>query len=306
LITFKCRLVSPLHTAEERYSNVQTCAPYILGSTLRGAMLSHIIRRLCPAEHFERLLGDNPDYHAKCPGPCGAKSLFDSTQTRFSFGRFPEDRPPRAFRSRVAIDRARFSVAEGALLQFDVIAPAGAGDGQAQFSFEVETADEFPADLLYDAARWAGEMGVGAFRNQGYGLFVVDGRPEVASLPAHEILPPGEYRLEVDTPYVLPPELPFGHASIRHDLGRSFGEDWFDQHIGSVKVEEVNLGYVGRWCYEDGKRHTRAVALPGSALRLSVTCELAAADATKLVRGLGEWAEVGFGRFTVAAALRRG
>lgn len=299
LITFTCRLVSPLHTAGERYSNVQTCAPYVLGSTLRGAMLGHIIRRLCPAEHFESLLGDNPGYHARCAGPCGAKPLFDPARTRFSFGRFPDDRPPRAFRSRVAIDRERCSVAEGALLQFEVISPVSSTGEGTCFNFEVEIPDESLTELAIDAARWAGEAGIGAFRNEGYGRFTVeDARPGFTPAP-QQALRVGAYRLAVDTPYVLP-GLPFGEAAIRGDLDRVGGDGWSAEWLDAVRVEEANLGYIGRWCYEDGQRHTRAVALPGSALTIHVKADLPADQAARIQRGLGEWAEVGFGRFRIA------
>jgi hypothetical protein len=304
LITFKCRLVSPLHTAAERYSNVQTCAPYLLGSTLRGAMLGQIIRRRCPAEHFHQLMGDNPGYHAKCPGPCGARPLFDPTRTRFSFGRFPRDNPPRAFRSRVAIDRERGSVARGALLQFEII-PLSERDGRPTcFDFEVEVPDDVPAELVREAVTWAGEAGVGAFRNQGFGRFIVEGTPAIAEPAADGARPPGTYLLTCDTPYVLPPGLPFGETSLRGDFDARLGAGWSNHHLGPVKVKEANLGYVGRWCYEsdEAERQTRAVALPGSLLSVAVTSEITPEDAARMLRGIGQWAEFGFGRFTINPA----
>ena len=301
VIAFNCRLVSPLHTAGERYSNVQTCAPYVLGSTLRGAMLSHIVRRLCPAEHFESLLCDNPGYHAQCPGPCGAKPLFDSARTRFSFGRFPDDRPPRAFRSRVAIDRERWSVAEGALLQFEVIPPSERDGKPTCFEFQVEVPDDVPAALVREAVTWAGEAGIGAFRNEGYGRFTVEDTPAGFTAAPQQALPAGRYRLEVETPYVLP-GLPFGEAALRGDLDSLLGDAWSANHLEEVRVEDANLGYVGRWCYEDGRRHTRAVALPGSVLSIGVKSDIDGSQATRILRGLGEWADVGFGRFTASCA----
>jgi len=299
LITFKCRLGSPLHTAAERYSNVQTCAPYILGSTLRGAMLGQIIRRKCPPEHFERLMANNPGYHAECPGPCGAKSLFDFALTRFSFGRFPHDDPPRAFRSRVAIDRARGSVAEGALLQFEVITPTDSKSNPVCFTFEVETADESLNGLIREAMAWAGEAGIGAFRNQGFGRFVVEDVSMSATPPAEKAMSPDDkYLLTADTPYVLPAGQSFDEA-FRSDLDRLLGSEWSEHHLGEVKVQEANLGYVGRWRYEGEKpgRETRAVALPGSTLLIEVTSEIPAEQTSRMLRGIGDWAEVGFGRF---------
>ncbi len=299
LITFKCRLASPLHTAAERYSNVQMCAPYVLGSTLRGAILGQIIRRRCPPEHFDLLMANNPGYHAECPGPCGAKSLFDSALTRFSFGRFPSDDPPRAFRSKVAIDRARWSVAESALLQFEVITPTDPEGNPVCFSFEVETTDESLNDLIREAVVWAGETGIGAFRNQGFGQFVVEDTSTSSVPPAEEAMPGGKHRLAVETPYVLPEGQSFDEA-FRGDLAKLLGAEWLDHHLGDVQVQEANLGYVGRWCYEGEKprRKTRAVALPGSTLMIAVNSNIPAEKTTRMLRGIGEWADVGFGRFT--------
>lgn len=304
IIAFICRFVSPFHTAGERYSNVHVCAPYVLGSTLRGAMLGQIIQRSCPEEHFARLLEKNPDYHSECPGPCGAKDLFCPTRTRFSFGEFDPEARPRIFRSRVAIDRERFSVAEGALLTFDAV-PGARENGEhaagSRFRFEVEVTSPELVDLVKETAIWAGEAGVGAFRNQGYGRFVVEGCqsvcPEAPSLSST----PDQHRLRVRTPWVLG-DLSFGEDAFRRDLSVLFGEDWCDTHFDHAAVTDANLGYIGRWCYEDGKRHVRAVALPGSALALTFNTQVSADDVQRLLRGIGEWSDMGFGRWSLDEA----
>jgi len=299
LITFTCRLASPLHTAGERYSNVQTCAPYVLGSTLRGALLGQIIQRRCAEDHFAELLQDNPGYHQRCPGPCGARPLFDPTQTRFSFGEFADDARARIFRSRVAIDRSSFSVAEGALLQLDAV-PGSRGEGtqaaSSRFAFEVEVPSAELLDTVREAASWAGEMGIGAFRNEGYGRFVVE-KDEVSSdEPSGPGWPRGARTLEVRTPYVLGKE-PFGEEALREGLTSAFGEGWCEQHLECASVRQVHLGYIGRWCYEDGNRHVRPVALPGSMLEVTFKQDVCPADAHRISRGIGEWEHIGFGRW---------
>jgi len=301
IIAFTCRFISPFHTAGERYSNVQVCAPYVLGSTLRGAMLSQIIQRLCPEEPFGQLLEDNPAYHARCPGPCGAQALFDGKQTRFSFGEFRPEARARIFRSRVAIDRERLSVAEGALLQLDAVPGCreeGKDGADSRFIFEVETPSEGLIPTVVEAAEWAGDAGIGAFRNEGYGRFVVEKHPVSSGEPDSPGWPAGELYLEARTPYVLG-KLSFGEEAFRRDLGAIFDNDWCDAHLGPVSVATVNLGYIGRWCYEDGKRHVRAVALPGSALKVTFKQGVCPDDVHRLLRGIGEWENTGFGRWRV-------
>ncbi len=301
IIELTCRLISPFHTAGERYSNVHVCAPYILGSTLRGAVLGQIIQRRCEGEHFDRLVVCNPGYHADCPGPCGAKPLFDRAQTRFSFGEFDDEARTRIFRSRVAIDRATFSVAEGALLQLDAVPGSRQGgengDG-SRFAFEVEVPSPDLVGLVREAAEWAGEMGIGAFRNQGYGRFVIENHCAAAAPCPVEGWPADEVRLVVKTPYVLG-DTSFGREGFLRDAARACGQEWCEAHLGDVSVAHVALGYIGRWCYEDGKRHVRAVALPGSALRVEVKQPVSPDDAQRLRRGIGDWEDVGFGRWEV-------
>jgi len=297
ILEFRCRFISPFHTAGERYSNVNVCAPYVLGSTLRGAILGQTIRRRCPEEAFAQLLSDNPAYHDRCPGPCGAQLLF-TEQTRFSFGEFPEDARTRIFRSRVAIDRERFSVAEGALLTFDAVPGERDQDREApdsRFTFEVEVPSGDLVGLVTEAASWAGDAGIGAFRNQGYGRFVVEKHEEKPDEPTEPGWPENEeVVLEVRSPFVLGAHQ-FGPDAFLQGLSCRFDEDWCEAHFGGAAIQQVHLGYIGRWCYEDGKRHVRAVALPGSALKVTFRQPVSAGDASRILRGLGEWNHMGFG-----------
>lgn len=218
---FPCHLISPFHSAAERYSNVHTCAPYILGSTLRGAVLSQVIKHYCTEEHFEHLKkeGNNPSYHTKsCPAPCGLRDLFDPNKTWFSFGEFsltqlyrrndgkePDKRV--YFRTRIAIDRETWSVAKRALLQFE-IRPANRNElnNGSRFSFTIDLPEELtsgePWTKICEAIKWAGFFGIGAFRNQGFGRFDV-GKPEPITPEPVKELPPDEYIFVAVTPYTL-------------------------------------------------------------------------------------------------------
>jgi hypothetical protein len=246
----------------------------------------------------------NPCYHLRCPGSCGAKALF-TKETRFSFGEFDKEARARIFRSRVAIDRERFSVAERALLTFDAVPGArvaGEKTQDSRFTFEVEVPPDDLAlvELVKQAAVWAGEAGIGAFRNQGYGRFVVECPTKVSPDEPTELgwAANQEIVLEARTPFVLK-EKQFGPEAFRQALSCKLGEDWCKTHFGDAPIEQVHLGYVGRWCYEDEKRHVRAVALPGSALKVTFNKCVSSTDAHHILRGLGEWEEVGFGRWEV-------
>jgi hypothetical protein len=144
--------------------------------------------------------------------------------------------------------------------------------------------------------------GIGAFRNQGFGRFAVEKTETKTELPVNGPLAPGKHLFLADTPYVVPSGQALGQACLERDLDALFAKGWSDLYLRTISVQAANLGYVGRWCYESSegsKRHTRLAALPGSALCVEIAQEIPAADAARLLRGMGEWAEVGFGRWAV-------
>jgi len=284
------------------YNNLYVSAPYILGSTLRGVILSAVIHRLCPPQDFASLQQNNPGHHAACAGGCGAKPLFDTTQTRFTFGFFEanDSAPsPRAERSKVAIARNTNSVAEGALLALDII-PAG-----SKFTFDLRFPAEIAQRLIDEAVAFAGEfLGVGRFRKQGFGRFEVE---EVRDwTPRSQPAPDGpELQLRFRTPYVVGQKLSDLPERLASDLSQALGEDRLVTHLGtnpeqSITVTHVEPGYIGRWCYEDGQRHTRAVCLPDTTVRFKVQKPFLPGDIEELGWGIGEWSDCGFGALEVA------
>lgn len=307
---FTCRFISPFHTSQRDYGNLATCAPFVLGSTLRGAVLGQAIQRTC--QRFNDLMtAEVPaDFHARCEGPCGLRELFLPT-TRFSFGQFPPDAPPPGVRTRVGMDRESWKAADGALLYAEVMLEGKSGDGDGGlFTFTID-APEGAAKALPELVAWAGEAGVGRFRNLGYGRFVVE------KAAVEEWQPPAAADLTtwtLRTPYVLRGEredkshvtlLPV-EASVKQDLVQALGEEW--QHLVELElVEYLGISYVYRWVFDrplkeehrlSGRRDCRAVLPAGTGIRLKLAPEADAQALAPVWRdGLGEWRECGFGEW---------
>jgi len=86
---FHCRFLSPFHSSAHNFSNVSTCAAFVPGSALRGAVLRWLIDRHCT--EIDKLHECNPCYHRKCQADCPLKPLFaKETQLRCTFGRFDD------------------------------------------------------------------------------------------------------------------------------------------------------------------------------------------------------------------------
>jgi hypothetical protein len=301
-LRFECQLISPFHTTRRGYSNLYACAPWIMGSTLRGATLYHLIQRHCPHQCFVRLQADNPGHHSVCSGDCGAQALFDENGTaRFSFGEFISDLS-RPFRTKIGIRRDTWSSAEAALLTYDVCPPG------ARFQFWVRLPEGVAPAIVEGAVVLAGEFGIGRFRSQGFGRYRVTACEPSAPPPPRAS---GRWlQCRLAAPYVLPcldaasgghqAQVAFGVQALRRDLVGLFGTDWVTTYLGEGSAELTALQatdteYVGRWCYEDGQRHTRQVVQGGARFELPLAATPPDADLCELAWGLGEWRHSGFG-----------
>ena len=123
-LLFRCRLLSPFHTTRQEYAGLWKCAPFVLGSTLRGALLSHLV-----TTHYDDAAIQAGTYQTE-----GIVAPFFASPPRiyFSFGHFLDEvgRGLEAH-TRIAIEREHGSVAEGALLSVEAVS-AG-----TEFTFEV-------------------------------------------------------------------------------------------------------------------------------------------------------------------------
>lgn len=306
VLHFRCRLTSPFHTTRQEYANLWKCAPFVLGSTLRGALLSHLI-----VTHY-----DDVDIQAGAYETKGVVAPFFASPpcAYFSLGRFPDDvELQMESHTRITIERHRGSVAEGALLSIEAV-PAGT-------PFEFDTLlpgdDGTLAQLVERGVReMVGTVGIGGLRSIGLGQFAVeDIRP--SSLPDHVDAvrlalpsPLGQHmRLTFTTPYVLADGQSPWNGDLTELAQRLQGELQKAAHIAGVSAPVVQQtdarirpDFVGRWSFEGECRENRLVAWPGSILRLQMdgSGDSTTTLAMALAFGIGEWAEWGFGRFEVA------
>ena len=275
------------------YSNVYTSSPYILGSTLRGAILRHLIDRYCKA--LDELQKDNPGFHSKskCQRDCPIRELFFEP-TRFSFGWFDGDSPENIqLLGRISLDRETNSVAERALLSIE----ARYDDS---FRFDVMISEERFISYIEEGAKLAGEWGIGRFKGVGWGRFKIQRvsyNPPSVSTPDKPT--PNELILRFRTPYVLEEGAhpPLGKEIVQSHIDEALGE------AGLVKIKEVkgfkipSISYVRRWSYEKNQRENRLVA--ESRTELIVVFEQAPTieQLQLLSWGIGEWGNCGFGSF---------
>lgn len=321
-LKFSCHTVSPFHTTRQEYSNLVKCAPFILGSTLRGAILTALIEReVCP--HVDKAkAAEDParlgELHRACENPaCPITPFFPAPDAApfvwFSFGKFDAAEPARLYRAatRIGLERATGSVAAGAIVTIESIAP------DTPFTFSVTLFGD--AMRLADDIEWAVQtaadtQGLGRFRSIGYGQFRmnqpaerirfaerVDGESTAwsAALAVHA---------KFATPYIIGvgdgkvvaldrKEFPSHIQSQAEKVLRAIGVDTPLPVVDAMLT--LTPEYVSRFSYEAGGPQHRLAAWEGSALTLSLArsdAETPRALAALSLLGLGEWRECGFGR----------
>ncbi|MBT9165182.1 MAG: hypothetical protein DDT23_01197 [candidate division WS2 bacterium] len=126
-LRFYCRTTTPFHTTSREYTNLVKSASFILGSTIRGAVLKTMIE-LFPCPMMNRLKDaqnskEVSDIHSKCSPECPMKPFFThSFLSNFSFGFFKSEDVDR-FSTRIGIERETASVAEGSIVTFESLSP---------------------------------------------------------------------------------------------------------------------------------------------------------------------------------------
>jgi len=320
ILQFHCRLTSSFHTTRQEYASLWKCAPFIPGSTLRGAALSHLIQVHCTPERIATLEGlEEPEeiaaFHCRCEEDCPVRSFFaEPSPVCFSFGQF-EGKWRFQEQTRIALAREAGSVAEGAIVSVETV------EAGTPFTFEVCLLGSGPTPEVIEAGvRGAAGVGIGGLRSIGLGQFAVKkvtSRPlgdHVADLRVHLPLhlDEGPLRLTFTTPYVLadgqsswdgdPEALAQRLEAELEGAAQAAGVEVSLPGIGWVDAA-LHPDFIGRWSYERGCRENRLVAWPGSTLtlHLSEPGDLETALALAQAFGLGDWATWGFGRFEVAA-----
>lgn len=319
-LTFTCRTTSPFHTTRQQYANLAKCAPFILGSTLRGAVLARLIEReVCP--HVDKALATTSieqigAAHRACENPqCPIKPFFpdphESPRVWFSFGLFEPANAARLYRAatRIALERDKGSVAEGAILTIESIAP------DTLFTFRITLLGD--ATRLADDVRWAVQataetQGIGRFRSLGYGQFRVE---KVQAHAFAQLVADAQAQwnaalasAEFVTPYVVGRGDGKVTGTDRDELIQALHEQ-LQTTLRAVGMTAPELRgaalsllpeYLSRFSYEQGGPQHRLVAWQGSRLTLEWAGDDAAtptALAVVSLLGLGEWSDCGFGQF---------
>jgi len=320
---------SPFHSTRQEFANLIKSAPYILGSTIRGALLKRLIERGgCP--HLDALHGSHDDAQlAAIHRDCALQPFFPGADELpsawFSFGQFtdgagsPLTAEQLAARyqahTRIALQRETHAVAAGAIVTLEMIAPG------TPFTFDVILFDDARAhaDALIQAAHDTGVgEGWGRFRSIGLGQFKIE-KEKVQRIQFEDWLAetpwalneddPTAFTFEFVTPYVLSRgETPMPSFDERvmaerltrevRDVLRAVGETEtaaeFSHGAFALRPEFISL-----YSYERGLRQNSLVTLERSWARAH------ALDASQAVRaltiagrlGIGEWSTRGFGCF---------
>ena len=300
---FHCRFTSPFHTSEHNFSNVSTCAPFVPGSTLRGAVLRWLIDRECT--EIEDLHRDNNAcFHLeKCRAECPIRPLF-GPKTRFTFGQFDDREEVAGTLTRVSLARDTRSAAEGGLWTAEV------RYGTFQFRVRLPNDDAKLHCRVVEAVKGAGELGVGRNKSLGWGRF------QVLRSDLHPVgpgpTPEKTMRWRFAAPYVVRcPESgdPLNSGTLQEDLHDAWSSHPSHSVLNSVAVHKAAFSYFRRWTYEtnvrepdeSGRRMNRLVAEAGTELELNFETAPTGEHLAALSWGLGEWRECGFGAIEVVA-----
>jgi len=324
ILGFKCRLETPFHSTEKRYKNLLKCAPYIFGSALRGELLSDMIIKNCKEEKITSLsfLEEEAkvlEYHSKCELSCAIKKVLCENRWNIivSFGKF-ETLRPRSI-TRIALSRDSRTSSEGTIINIEQI------EAGCNFSFEVvlHNDNEIIDEVKSSFENIGQYLGIGRYKNVGMGRFSIKDIVEkkVKDVMDEKIAQFGtsgrKYCLVFTTPFLLhhtngPLDLDQNRFALLFSqmlLNRSKElSEFFDLklEVKHIPIECIRTyiipDYISRYSLEESKKKNRLVAKAGSSFEVyfqnsndSLTVQLVLCS----LFGMGEWADVGFGRFSV-------
>jgi hypothetical protein len=321
VIRFNCRLTTPFHTSRQAYATYAECAPFVMGSTFRGAVLKHMVETHCDAEHMTALREDHPpaEVHRACDrDECPVKPFFEPPSLCYSFSFAALDDAKRAVRARIGLERETASVAEGAIVMVDVVEPGSPFTASVTLWGPTASAEEGVIEAFH--AVGVGE-GIGGRRSIGFGQYAVEQvvRRSLEEEVESQRPPPLErpYFLGCRSPLVLrefPPPLSEGReqagawlsARLREAASRvGAGSDLGSAEEAMIVSAELrgSTEVISRFSYEQPPGHERLnalVAWPESHFVIDVpegaVVDLEACVAAASVIGIGEWYDSGFGR----------
>jgi hypothetical protein len=330
ILKFDCRLLSPYHTTQHTHRSLLRCDPHILGSSLRGVILSYLIQTKCSESYLAELVSrksptEIQKFHRSCPEECLIKEMAGEADWLpvFSFGEFKTDFA-RGLQHRVAIDRERRTVAVGKIVSIEVI-PEGT---EFQFSVALPGSALYGKAQLEQAVRDTGKwFGVGHHKSIGFGRFEVTRASESSLLSEITRASAEASKLPSTLRLMLLSSMVLQTASNRFPLetgplGEALGGALFERTAEVSKRFDLPIplapnpilpgqcrfsfrpDYIHRDSFEEGTRKNALVALPESWFDVSfteLTEPLCQQLAVAQVLGVGSWADVGFGRLRTEA-----
>lgn len=331
LFRVKGKTLSPFHTTRRAYTSLVQTAPFVLGSTLRGALLSTIIRQInCPER--VRLQKENDSInickiHLNCEASCFVKHFFSPYQVLFSFGKFcakEENLYQRIIR--IAIEREKVSVAEGAIVNIEAI------QAETPFEFEIMLLGKilsFKEEIKKAINNIAVWEGIGRYQSIGFGQIQIDDIEEIDLSQAinhlfyelkEKLNHEHKMRLVFKTPLVLGDENgTLFSFSNRVELIEQFSKEIVSKvqnitgrELTPLVIKDVEMkiipDYVHRFSYEIKNKENRLIAASNSEVILhfeNISDEVFQQFAIVSFAGLGEWSDWGFGRFEMQKGITR-
>lgn len=316
LYSFDCKLKSPFHTTQREYSSLLKCAPFIAGTTIRGAILKSLIELYCSKNlsDLKKLNNYNEikKFHLNCPADCPVKAFFAEHKTRsiFSLGTF--DHTKYNLFTRIGLTKDSKSAAEGMIINAECISTG------VPFHFSVCLFEEAvdTIDDLKEAIKLTSENGIGRFKSIGFGRFEIESESEIS---VDDLIYQSVYQFEAENSEIqlkLETPLIFNNSSEAFDyknigtfLSNILLERYNDICADSLKkplsISSADMlwmpEFINRYSYEIGKKESRMSAKSGSKINLkfeNVTKETEDQLAIGSAFGIGLWNNCGFGRFS--------
>jgi CRISPR/Cas system CSM-associated protein Csm3 (group 7 of RAMP superfamily) len=317
VFSFDCKLESPFHTTQREYRNLLKCAPFIAGTSLRGAILKALIELNCK-NNINKLKSlssyhEIKKFHSNCSEDCPVRCFFDAQKSNavFSCGTLKGDSRYDLF-TRIALTKDSRSAAEGMIVNAECISSG------VDFQFSISLFDDAidTVDKLKDALDLASQNGIGRFKSIGFGRFDIrkSGEESVDDLVYRTVdeTEPDNSRVEIrlKTPFVFnSSKEAFDTKNLGDMFSALFNKRYNDLCVDgmvellSISSTEMRLipEFINRYSYELGKKESRLSAWIGSRFWLEfdeMTEDIKIQLAVGSSFGIGAWCNCGFGKFS--------
>jgi hypothetical protein len=317
-LKFQCIFKSPFHTTQRKYQNLLKCAPYILGTTIRGSILGFLIQKFCTDNKINELkkIGDSESiakFHRECEEDCIVKEIYQNlSDFHCSFGTFSND----GYMSltRISLNRDRKVSSEGAIVNVECIKE------NTKFDFELILFEEMMnfkkeiKETIENAGRY---FGIGKFKSVGLGKFAVT---DVSSQDLTHIFEYNDQNsIDSDITSTFQSPFIFNIKSVNETILTKQICDLIDERYHEIarkktdtriKIKNLSIEmkpeFIHRYSLEQSKIENRLVFEVGSILKYQIENFKETNEQIEIASrfGIGEWRNCGFGRFDVTSNKR--